>query len=301
MVIKEVNEEMIPRAKQFLSTAKAFSHITDWNPVFEYRWKLKQFPYGYIMLENDTIVGFLGTIFSERTLGGQKAVHCNLSAWIVDEDYRLGLGPAGKGVGRHLIDPVLNMKHVLITNLTPSSRSKVSCERLGFETLDEKQVVIPIIATRFAGVPGQRRGLHFSSSEEAISPYLSGTEQQIFADHRGLPCKHFLVRGETPGEYCYFIGTTSVIGRIVPRRNWLNLHLCYVSDVEFFVKHFTFICQQLWTLRHVALLRYDSRLISRRLSIFAFNIPALRMIRATVSGFRELDNIYSELVTHNKY
>lgn len=301
MVIKEVDQAMVPQAKEFLSSAKAFSHIKDWNPVFEYPWKLRQYPYGYAMFENHSIVGFLGTIFSERVLGGQRAVHCNLSAWIVDEDYRTALGAEGKGVGRHLIDPVLSMKHILITNLTPSSRSKVSCERLGFETLDEKQVVIPILATRFLAVSGRTSRLHFSSCQDEISPYLKGNDEQIFADHRELRCMHFLIRDSRADEYCYLIATTSRIERIFPERNWLNLHLCYVSNTAFLARHFTVISRHLSQRHRVALLRYDSRLIPRRLSVFAFTIPALRMIRATIPAFRELDNIYTELVTHNKY
>jgi hypothetical protein len=301
VIIKEVNEEMVPQAKQFLASRKEFAYVTDWSPVFEYRWKLKQFPYGYVMLDNGNIVGFLGTIFSERTLGGERAIHCNLSAWIVDEDYRKGLGAKGKGVGRHLIDPVLNMKDVLITNLTPSPRSKVSCEKLGFETLDEKQVVIPVVLARFAVAFRGTRDLQFISEEAEISSYLIGRDRQIFEDHQNLRCKQFLVRESKQGEYCYFIATTSEIRRIVPRWKWLNLHLCYVGNINFFKKHVSFIEQQLWTRHRVALLRYDSRLISRRLSFLERRVPALRMIRPTVSRFHELDNIYTELVTYNKY
>ena len=50
---------------------------------------LKNSPIGYALYKNESeIVGFLGTIFSERKVQYSTCNHCYLHSWIVDENYR---------------------------------------------------------------------------------------------------------------------------------------------------------------------------------------------------------------------
>src|SRR5262249_27867371 len=143
--IRAVGEDIVPQVKRFLAGRREFEYVRNWEPCFNYPWKLAQFPYGYAMVDGNEIVGFLGTMFSARRVNGRKAIHCNIHTWIVDDDFRFRLGAEGKGAGRHLIAPLIEMKDVLITALTPSPRSKISCERSGFVSLDEDQVVVPLV------------------------------------------------------------------------------------------------------------------------------------------------------------
>ena len=51
---------------------------------------LKNSPIGYALYKSESeIVGFLGTIFSERKVQHSLSNHCYLHSWIVDENYFL--------------------------------------------------------------------------------------------------------------------------------------------------------------------------------------------------------------------
>jgi hypothetical protein len=296
-VVREVQQDSAQRIKQFLASRKEFGYMTDWDPMFNYSWKLPDFPFGYAMFENGEIVGFLGTIFSQRSFHGQQLTECNIMAWVVDDDFRARLGDEGKGVGRFLMDPVLNMRDVVIAATSPNPRSKVSCRRLGFTTWDEQQVVVPLFPGGFT--LAQPDHLLFEAEPESVAPHLEGADAQIFGDHRDLRCSHFLVKNRSAGRYSYFIGTVSLT-RKRPVPNCRILNLCYVSDPAVFAAHFSSIRKNLWCNHRIAFLRYDSRFIASKLSAIEFRMPQLRLIRSSHNKFLDLDNLYSELVAYNK-
>jgi hypothetical protein len=65
---------------------------------------LKKQPIGYILIKNEKdIVGFLGTIFSKRSINEMTVDHCYLHSWVVFERYRLQ--------AFRLILPILNKNH----------------------------------------------------------------------------------------------------------------------------------------------------------------------------------------------
>lgn len=49
----------------------------------------KTSPFGYVLKDGNKIVGFLGTMFSERIINKKKYTYCNLHTWIVNESHRL--------------------------------------------------------------------------------------------------------------------------------------------------------------------------------------------------------------------
>jgi len=44
--------------------------------------------YGYVIIDNNKIRGFLSTIFSYRLINDSFQKFCNLSTWVVTKDYR---------------------------------------------------------------------------------------------------------------------------------------------------------------------------------------------------------------------
>ena len=50
---------------------------------------IKEFPFGYVLKTRiGGIVGFLGTMFSNRKEGGGKNIYCNLHTWIVNKSHK---------------------------------------------------------------------------------------------------------------------------------------------------------------------------------------------------------------------
>ena len=49
----------------------------------------KKYPLGYVLKTKNEIVGFLGTLFSERKINNKKYIYCNIHTWIVDDSHRI--------------------------------------------------------------------------------------------------------------------------------------------------------------------------------------------------------------------
>jgi hypothetical protein len=289
--IKEVHEDLLPAVKQFLTTRSEFRYRTDWNPVFTYDWKLQQHPYGYCLLDNGKIAGFVATIFAERVIKNEKAVVCNIGVWVVDKK-------CPRGSGRALLGPLFEMKDIAITTFAPNFRSKPAFEKLGFRPLDQTQLIIPV----WAGLLPQIRNHNqpeITFDKEAIYNRLTETDRKIFDDHCNLACVHFLISDKTSDQYCYIIATTSARTKF-KLFGIESLNLCYLSNADIFANNFHFFSRLLFK-TGINLIRYDSRLISRRLSRFSLKVPRVRLFYSDKYGVNDIDNIYSELVTFDTY
>lgn len=77
--------------------------ISKWiSPILTYHWQndsLSTFPqnnYGIIILDNDTVVGFLGFIYSTRIWNKTPYRYANASTWAIDDGYRIYMFKAMK-------------------------------------------------------------------------------------------------------------------------------------------------------------------------------------------------------------
>jgi hypothetical protein len=86
----------------------------DWKKITQSYFPAPKETYGYVLVEEDeTVVGFLGTIFSEREIQGKSYNFCNIHSWIVS--------PKAKSGGINLLMKVLRLKNHVITNFTASA------------------------------------------------------------------------------------------------------------------------------------------------------------------------------------
>jgi hypothetical protein len=244
-------------------------------------------------MDGDKVVAFIGTIYSERVIQGKTVPYCNLSTWIVDSKYRSML------LGRLILERIFKVKDVFISSLTPSDSSRDISEKMGFKLLERCQITIPIFPQVALALNGNR-DLLISFDAHEIQNQLSNEDRVIYEDHCGLGCTHFVVKEKDTGLYCYGIGTTSTVRRLRPfGAKWLNL--CYLSNVDVFVRNFQYLKKYLWRHGRFLLLRYDSRLIPNPLSFIEFKSRKARQFKSAVFSSCQLDNLYSELVTFNKY
>ena len=299
MMICEVHDDLVPGVHEFLRARREFSPRTHWDPLFSYPWKNPEFPYGYALMDSrGQIQGFLGTIYTRRTINGKFFLSCNLSCWIVDERYRASLGKAGKGVGRRMLDPVLGQKDVIATALSANVLSTKSFLSAGFKSLDSGQMIIPVIPG-FRGF-GTTRKVEISFKTCEIGRRLSEYEREVWNNHRCLPCQHFLMHSPDTEEYCYGIGTTVPVRR-VPIMGEKVFNLCYLSNAQFFARHFWSLASALWRERRLALVRYDKRLIPQTISAMARGVVSPRWFYASGIEVPEVDLAYTELVLYNLY
>ena len=294
MDVCEVHEDMIPLVKRFLSNRQGFSDNQGWAGLFNYSWKLNGYPYGYALMSGGQIAGFLGTIFSERWVDGAKRICCNTTSWFVEEEYR------DQMAALRLFGPILKMNGLVITNLSPTARAQHICEAFGYKALDSEQIAVPMLPGLASLLGLRRKGISFTLEKTEIPAHLTPDELKIFEDHSGLACKHFLIVDRQTAEHCYGIATTTPLGRFRGLgAHWFNL--CYLSNPSVFAKSFPWIKSGLWFEWRCIALRYDSRLVPTKLSSLALRRVQIRQYRSKEALPSAIDNIYSELVTFNKY
>ncbi len=290
--VKEVTEELVPEARRFLTRRPEFRPSENWDPLFIYDWKLKEFPYGYALFDDGNMVGFVGTIFSERMMNGKKGMMCCLSAWVVDSCCE-------RGSGRSMLNSLLKMDNVTFVGVILNHRSIPALQKLDFQILEREQIVVPVVLHWFKNLFGKQKDIFITLNKEVIGSRVHEKEKKILEDHKNLECLHFLIEDKQSGRYCYGIGTTSVIQKkFLPRMKCLNL--CYLSDADFFTQRFNRVSQYFHSSQY-DLIRYDSRLISQKLSQIEYKIPKVRLFKSTQFERWEVDNLYTELVTWNRY
>jgi hypothetical protein len=188
------------------------SGMTDerWRRLFSRPWKSRHEHCGYLLSHHGRIAGFLGALFSERTVGGQTVSCCNMTSWLVEPDVR------GQSVS--MIARVLHAGDDIITNFSPSPT-----------------VARVLEAMKFTEVPRSLRALYpypsisdlrttVETRPDLIEGSLDANERRVLEDHRDFECIHALVmQRETR---CYMILKRLKIGR------WHYLRLHYASDAQ---------------------------------------------------------------------
>ena len=170
MVITEVTNEMVPQVRKFLSSRKEFGFRRDWDVVFKYAWKQENFPYGYAIVHEGSVLGFLGTLFCERIIGGTSLVYCNLSSWVVDDNHK-----GARSLAAALLAPALKTKNVVITSFTPNENAQRTYEKIGFKRIDDHQIALPTVTSYLGwGKKGSRDVL---SRPDEIERYLNDKDR----------------------------------------------------------------------------------------------------------------------------
>src|SRR5262249_39524703 len=306
MVIREVTDEMIPQVREFLSSRKEFGFCREWNGVFRYPWKQGNFPYGYAIVHEGNVIGFAGTLFCERVIGGSNVVYCNLSVWVVDENHK-----GARSLAVALLAGALKTQNAVVTCFTANETAQKSLKKIGFKSIDAQQIALPTLTSYWPWKNKDPGEVIFDL--EPIEPYLNEKDRKIFHDHKNLNCTHLLARDTITNQYCYVIGTTTPLrlrklpwpARILLQGFFSGcscLNVCYASDSAFLAENIRMISQRLWKHRKIVALRYDSRLISGRLSALEYKMPTERLCFG-LKDFQaaEIDDLYSELVTYNTY
>lgn len=193
----------------------------DWRRMlFDLPWPVDEPHRGYVLLDGEEAVGFLGTIFSTRVVGGVTRRFCNLSSWIVKEGYR--------AESLQLVLPVLALKHHTIVNLSASPGAHEIFRGLGFRTLDDHQLLVPPLAR-----PGEllrAPAIRVVTRPEAIRDALEGPARAIVDHMSGTLAAQALIRDGR--RACHVIATRS------PWKGKRCLaHLQYASDWAFVLEH----------------------------------------------------------------
>ena len=145
-----------------------------------------KFPFGYVVINQfNNIVGFLGTMFSNRTESETKYLYCNLHTWIIDKDYRLIffshsdiiLGPIFEYSCAFFAKPVKPLIRLFL-------------KKFDMKKLEMKYRVIFLLNfSNFLKIKKYK----IENNPLIIKKYLNKNDLTIFLDHKNLTCHKFII------------------------------------------------------------------------------------------------------------
>jgi hypothetical protein len=277
-VLKEDFELVYPLFEQ-LNHSRANQDC--WKQLFINHWNLQEDYFGYILVEGERAVGFLGLIFSSMPVNHEKQRFCNFTSWVVHKDYR--------SESIKLLLPVLNLKEYTLTSLTMSADTYFIFKKLGFSDLEDKVVIIPPLPKP----SGFSKKNKISVNSPTISRSLDETNLKIYQDHSHLNAHHILV--QTEQGQCLIIATRPI------KKNLPFAHLHYISDLNIFLecidKIRMFVCLRL----KVVALIVDKRYLRKNKipQSWEYPLPRPRMYRSKHLKKDDITTLYSELIFLN--
>ena len=251
--------------------------------VFGYQWERDETYCGLILVDGDRTVGFLGMIFSRRSINDRVEKFCNLTSWFVCKDYR------SRAI--FLILPLHALKDYTITDLTPSKNVYKIQNKLGFKDLETKgRLLLPFGRRLFQP---KYSPINLTHDLAAIEQRLEGQNLKIFNDHKHYRCFHFLLTGKD--RYCYIIYTK------LRRKRIQHAHLHYISDPDLFALAYRDIRKSILSHAKARFLLIDSRLVKNKKLPLSICLPyrAPKQYISSTLKPEQIDNLYSELVMLN--
>ena len=240
-----------------------------WQRLFTNLWHQEDWSPGYVLDNGEDVVGFLGGLNSRTVLDGETHTVCNLTAWIVKDEYRSN--------SIMLLMPFLKRKNTSLTSLTSSPEAYKVYKKLGFKDVDtECRIIYPL--------PSFSRQYKVLSAKDEVLTVLNEKEKKVFTDHEGLDVKQIVISDGQ--EHCYLLMTRR-LGRG---------HIQMISNVELFSKAVGVTCGSICKSIGVKSLQVDERfmagqkiLLSRR-KVF----PQPKQVRGKLSAL-QVNAAYSEL------
>lgn len=187
----------------------------EWRSAMSASWKADAPNYGFMLRDEQRVVGAYLAFYSERTVAGRRERFCNLASWAVHKDFRVH--------SVRLLKALLAQDGYHFTDLGPTGNVIALNARMKFRFLDTSAVVIPNLP--WPTLPGRTR---ISADPEVIESVLTGDELELYRDHTqaDAACHLVLISGS---DSCYVM---------FRRRWWRRLPffaaILHVSNPELF-------------------------------------------------------------------
>jgi RimJ/RimL family protein N-acetyltransferase len=282
--VEKVTPAMFDDVFPLLSELEDTHSREEWREIFDYQWESDEGYVGYALVDDRKVVGFNGALFSRRIIDGREARICNLTSWIVKEQYRTE--------SMRLVFPFLKLKGYTITNLTMNERAWEITKRLGYKNLDTNiRILFPVPGLSAAG---KEEAPVIVSDQSKIAEILDPINLKIFMDHSHYNCGHLVIQDKY--GYSYIIYTRKRYRKYncdIP-----YAQILYISDRSAFLRRINKIKSYFLKSRKYFFLAVDERLIGNApipySKVYQLKVP--RMYKSDVLSREQIDNLYTELV-----
>jgi hypothetical protein len=275
--VSPIYDRDVRRVAEFLhANLNARTSADDWAASVAMPWPVDKPNAGFMLLDENTVVGAYLAIYSERLIDGRLEKFCNLGAWCVLPEYRFH--------SIRLLKALLAQQGYHFTDFSPSEKVVALNTRLGFRFLDTTAVLIP-------NLPWPGRGV-ISSDPALIERTITGRDLQLYREHAAAPAaRHLvLVRGE---EWCYVVFRKNRRARLP-----MIAALLHVSNPQLLRRMARPFARRL-LIRHGAVVTLAEDRVVRLRPRLSFRVrsPRRRMFRSPYLDSAQIDYLYSELVT----
>jgi hypothetical protein len=277
-------ERVYPLLVQFENPHLRTEH---WRQLFIDHTGLQNGHFGWVLVDDDDVVGFVSTILSERTIRGETVRLCNTSSWIVKRPYR--------AYSLALHAKVLSDDSITVTNLSPTAQVLKLLEKLGFALMDKSErIILPVVTP---GTFIDRCGI--LTRADAIQGALNGDNLRFFREHQLPFHRHVLLHTPTGDCYVMMNRTLKTIGGNV-RLPFARVH--HISAPEVFVRHLEKLVVRVSAALKVVAMIVDDRMLQGIVPWHSFIRPggerkaAFRSNRLTAG---DIDGLYTEAVLLN--
>ena len=273
-----ITDADIPAVAEFLHRhLNARVSASTWQRALVVPWKVDAPNHGFLLRNEQRIVGVNLAFYSERVITGQPQRFCNLGAWCVLPDFR--------SHSVRLLRALLGQGGYHFTDLSPSGSVVPLNLRLKFLPLDTATALIPSLPWPIVGWRTR-----ISANPETIEGALAGTDLDLYRDHKEAAAAYHLVvqRG---GESCY------VMFRKVTRKNLpVFAAILHVSNDELFQQEIIPLTRHLLIRYRILATLAELRIVKRRprLSVM-LSAPRPKMYRSSTLEPSQIDDLYSEL------
>jgi hypothetical protein len=280
--VQKVKKNMLYDVFSLFHNMKINIDETKCMNLFQHEWTDEDYC-GYALFDSFKIVGFLGMIFSKRTINNKTERFCNLTTWIVREEYR--------DQSLSLLLPITKLKNYTLTDLSPSRKVYIIQKKLGFQDLDKKmRILLPILCNSRKIT---RESLSFAENGDVLRNRLKDDDLKLYNDHLCYSSKFLLAHGR--GDYCFIIYTMIKI-RFIP-----ICYIQYISNVKMFCENHHAIRNNMAKMSKIPIAIVDSRLIrdTKVERSFDFPLASYKLYKSPNLRPYDIDNLYSELILFN--
>ncbi len=180
----------------------------------------KNYPICNILVNENKIVGFVGTIFSKKKFNNKNYLTCNIHSWLVDRDHR---------IASSLLFHQINKKKCLITVLSSLPRLRNTFIRLGFKEFIMKYKIILVNKIFFKKTELKYEIFdNFDKIRKIISKKLAG----IALNYSNNKYQKLLFIDFETNEYCFIIGNL-----VLKKKYFKTLNIIFCSNKNFLNKN----------------------------------------------------------------
>ncbi len=247
-----------------------------WRQLFINHFDTEEDYFGYVMTDSGTVVGFQGLIFSRRLINSKWHKFCNLTSWVVQNEYR--------SKSLLLLFKTLKLKDYTLTCFSSGEEVSSVLQKFGFKPLQVHLMLIPF----FPVIKSVFSRYSIIINDSKIKNQLDKYEQKIYRDHLNSNCIHLLIKRED--QRCYLVLTKTLRKRLP----FALIH--YIGNLRLFKESINtiniYIC---WKLKVLGLLSdfHELKGDNIRYTIM-IKRPCPTLFKSSTLERNDVDTLYSE-------